>query len=227
MCGRFTLRSTPDELAAQFEIDACEPYAARYNIAPTQAVLAVMQADDRRVGHFLRWGLIPSWAKDPRIGSRMINARAETVAVKPSFRAAFRRRRCLIPADGYYEWTTSLNGKQAWYIHRPDDACFAFAGLWEHWEHDGTVIESCAILTCAANARLAAIHDRMPVVIVPTDYARWLACEPEAPTPTALLRAMDDDFFTLHRVTKRVNSPRHDGPDCIAPELDPAAGSSA
>ena len=221
MCGRFTLRSAPDALAAQFEIDALEPYAARYNIAPTQPVLAVIRADDRRVGHFLRWGLVPSWAKDPRIGSRMINARAETVAEKPSFRAAFRRRRCLIPADGYYEWAAKPGGKQAWYIHRADDACFAFGGLWEHWEHDGTVIESCAILTCAANARLAAIHDRMPVVIEPADYSRWLAPEQAGPAPIALLRAMGEDYFTLRQVTKRVNSPRHDGPDCIATAPDP------
>lgn len=221
MCGRFTLRSSPDVLAEQFDIDAFEPYAARYNIAPTQPVFAVIRADDRRVGHFLRWGLLPSWAKDPRIGSPMINARAETVAEKPSFRAAFRRRRCLIPADGYYEWAATPAGKQAWFIHRPDDACFAFAGLWEHWEHDGTVIESCAILTCAANARLSAIHDRMPVVIEPADYTLWLASEQAAPAPSALLRAMNDDFFALRRVTKRVNSPRNDGPDCILPATDP------
>lgn len=229
MCGRFTLRSAPDTLATQFDIDACEPYGPRYNIAPTQPVLAVMGADDRRVGHFLRWGLVPSWAKDPRIGSRMINARAETVAEKPSFRAAFRRRRCLIPADGYYEWAATSAGKQPWFIHRPDDACFAFAGLWERWEHDGTVIESCAIVTCAANARLAAVHDRMPVVIAPADYTEWLTCAPTTPAPTALLRAMDEDFFALRRVTKRVNSPRHDGPDCISPdhEADADAGADA
>lgn len=220
MCGRFTLRSAPEALAEHFGLEVIEPYAPRYNIAPTQPVLAVISADERRVAHLLQWGLVPSWARDPRIGQRMINARAETVAEKPAFRAAFRRRRCLIPADGYYEWTATPHGKQPWYMYRPDEACFAFAGLWEHWEHDGAVMETCAILTCAANARLATVHDRMPVVIEAADYPRWLAPEREGPPPSTLLRAVDDDFFTLHRVAKRVNSPRHDAPDCIAPQAD-------
>lgn len=217
MCGRFTLRASPAVLRARFDIETTEPYTARYNIAPSQPVLAVIAADERRVAHFVRWGLVPSWARDPRMGARLINARAETVAEKPAFRTAFRRRRCLVPADGYYEWQATAHGKQAWFVHRADDACFAFAGLWEHWERDGSVIESCAILTCAADPRLAAVHDRMPVVIAPADYARWLAPEQAGPPPVDLLRPPAVDAFTLYPVSNHVNSPRHDGPACIAP----------
>ncbi len=217
MCGRYTLAADPQAIADQFEVEPPARFAPRYNIAPTQPVLIVQHADDRRVAHLVRWGLIPSWAKDAKIGNRLINARAETVAEKPAFRAALRRRRCLVPASGYYEWAAGPHGKQPWYVHAADGNCLALAGIWEHWEHDGAVIESCAIITCAANARLAAVHDRMPVVIAPSDYARWLAPEHAGPAPLELLRPAADDAFALYQVSTRVNSPRHDAPDCIEP----------
>ncbi len=217
MCGRYTLAADPQAIADQFGIEPPARFAPRYSIAPTQPVLIVQEADERRVAHLVRWGLIPSWAKDAKIGNRLINARAETVAEKPAFRAALRRRRCLVPASGYYEWAAGPRGKQPWYVHAADGNCLALAGIWEHWEHDGAVIESCAIITCAANARLATVHDRMPVVIARPDYARWLAPERAGPAPLELLRPAADDAFALYPVSTRVNSPRHDAPDCIEP----------
>lgn len=217
MCGRYTLAADPAAIAEQFAIQPLAHYAPRYNIAPTQPVLVVHGADGGRAARLVRWGLVPSWAKDVKIGNRMINARAETVAEKPAFRAALRRRRCLVPASGYFEWASGPGGKQPWYIHARDGGCLAFAGLWEHWEHDGAVLESCAIITCAANARLAGIHDRMPVTLASADYARWLAPERAGPPPLDLLVPAADDALACYPVSTRVNSPRHDAADCIEP----------
>ncbi|MEQ8494594.1 MAG: SOS response-associated peptidase [Gammaproteobacteria bacterium] len=219
MCGRYTLAADPAAIAEQFGISPLAQFAPRYNIAPTQPVLVVLEADGERCAHHVRWGLVPSWARDVKIGNRMINARAETVAEKPAFRAALRRRRCLVPASGYYEWAAGKNGKQPWYIHAADGRCLAFAGLWEHWEQDGAVIESCAIITCAANARLASIHDRMPVTLASADYARWLAPERAGPPPLELLVPAADDALACYPVSTRVNSPRHDAADCIEPQF--------
>ena len=166
----------------------------------------------------LRWGLIPAWAPEPRTGYSTINARAETVAEKPTYRQAFRRRRCLIPADGFYEWQSIGKGKQPYGIAPADGAPFALAGLWERWERDGQVLESCTILVTQANALLAPLHDRMPVILDPADEARWL--DPALTDPAALrplLVPCPPERLRLWPVSSAVNDPRHEGPDLIAP----------
>jgi putative SOS response-associated peptidase YedK len=184
MCGRYSLTSPTEAVRRMFDFPEQPNLAVRVNIAPSQDVAAVrLGADGASARHFawLRWGLIPSWAKEPGIGNRMINARAETIAEKPAFRAAFRRRRCLIPADGFYEWKTERGRKQPYRIALEGGAPFAFAGLWERWEGAGEAgaVESCTIATTEANARLKAIHHRMPVILAPEAYDLWL--DPAAP----------------------------------------------
>ncbi len=217
MCGRFALSSDAETLAAEFDVAPPEQLAPRYNIAPSQPLLAVGALPDERVTTLFEWGLLPSWSKTVAGARRPINARAETVAGKPSFRAAFRRRRCLVPADGYYEWKALAGGKQPYYIHRADERCFAIAGIWEHWERDGAVIQSCALLTCAANDTLAAVHDRMPVIVAHEDYAAWLDPATPADSLARLLAPAADHAFALHAVSKRVNSPANDSRDNIRP----------
>jgi putative SOS response-associated peptidase YedK len=224
MCGRFSLRTRLAELLEQILVD--EPnlpsFFPRYNIAPTQQVLAVREkpnvASPKHETVGLRWGLIPSWADDPAIGSRMINARRETVAEKPAFRAALRRRRCLIAADGFYEWKAEGRVKQPYFIHFSDDRPFAFAGLWESWEGpDHSSIESCTILTTEANELMKPIHERMPVILRKQDYARWLS--PAEQDPRLLLPLLipcDSAEMEAYPLSRRVNSPNYDGPDCIA-----------
>ncbi|PSB54255.1 hypothetical protein C7B61_22460, partial [filamentous cyanobacterium CCP1] len=180
MCGRFTLSQSAEALAIAFDLEEVPPVPPRYNIAPTQPIAVVRSlthssTTSERELTYLSWGLVPSWAKDPKIGTKLINARAETLAEKPSFRAAFKRRRCLIVADGFYEWHRTPEGKQPYYFHLQDHQPFAFGGLWEHWENgNGDVIESCAIITTAANEVLSPIHDRMPVILEPKGYDLWL-----------------------------------------------------
>jgi len=221
MCGRFTLYSSPVVLAREFELGALPLLFPRYNIAPTQpvAMVRISAASGAREWALARWGLVPSWADDVKIGQRMINARSETVAEKPSFRAAFRRRRCLIPIDGYYEWQVSpTDGKRPFYIRRFDQRPLAIAGLWESWQSpDGTPLETCTLLTTAANDRLRPIHDRMPVFLDEPSRQLWL--DPETPAPALLQRmqAANDDLFETIEVSKRVNNPRHEAPDCIEP----------
>jgi putative SOS response-associated peptidase YedK len=174
MCGRFALYLSKQRLQQTFgvEMPDVEP---RYNVSPTQPVLTIRAADGIRTAAMLRWGLVPSWADDPKIGSRLINARADTVATKPSFRSAFKRRRCLIPADAFYEWqATGTKKKQPHCIRMKDKSPFAFAGLWEQWERDGQTLESCCIITTEANAVLEPIHDRMPVILPARDYDLWI-----------------------------------------------------
>lgn len=221
MCGRFTLRVPASVVAEQFSLFELPPFTARFNIAPTQPVAAVRLAGElsppQREPVWLHWGLIPSWAKDPKIGSQMINARAETAAEKPAYRAAFRRRRCLVVADGFYEWQRVGSRKQPYFIHRKDDRPFGFAGLWEHWEGpDGTVISSCALLTTGPNAMMEPIHNRMPVILAAEEYDRWLdpsVEEPEALVP--LLRPCPSEPMEAYPVGTYVNSPTHDDPQCI------------
>ena len=230
MCGRFTLRTPPAAWLPMFLIDPAEVAAdvfgddhwrPRYNLAPTQNILAVIQdATDqlRRLTQF-RWGLLPSWAEDLSMGARMINARSETVAEKPSFRKAFLQRRCLIPADGYLEWKRSGGSKQPYLAHRPGNDVFAFAGLYErNRQATGQWIETCTILTTTPNAVTGTIHDRMPVVLSEEVHARWL--DPSFRDTTELtqwLVAPNEAVFRLTAVSQRVNNARHDDPACLAP----------
>jgi putative SOS response-associated peptidase YedK len=217
MCGRFTLRTRREELAEHFGIPVAET-PPRYNIAPTQEVFAVRAARAGREFVSLRWGLIPSWAKDKKIGARLINARADTVADKPSFRSAFKSRRCLIPADGFFEWKKTGNKKQPYYVTLRDGGPFAFVGLWERWHGEEGDVQSCSIATTDANELMRPLHDRMPVILDPKDYAAWLD---QTPRPNeellALLRAFPSEAMRAGPVSTLVNSPRNQGPARIAP----------
>jgi putative SOS response-associated peptidase YedK len=221
MCGRFTLTDPDADIAQQFDLPAMPDLEPRYNIAPTQPVVAVRVPEPGAVRELavFTWGLIPSWAKEPKMGARMINARSETAAEKPSFRAAFKRRRCLVIADGFYEWQKVDGGKQPQFIHMADRRPFGIAGLWEHWEGDeGSVIESCTLLTTEPNDLLRPIHNRMPVILKPEDYDLWL--DPEVQQRERLqplLTAYDGTEMNHYPVSRFVNSPRNDGPDCIEP----------
>lgn len=223
MCGRYSLTLPPDAVRRLFGYLARPNMAPRANIAPTQPVAAVRRdADGTPEFACLRWGLIPSWAKDAAIGNRLINARAESVAEKPAFRAAFRARRCLIAADGFYEWRKEGGRRQPYRILRRDAAPFGFAGLWERW-HDpatGEVIESCTIITTDANNALRQIHPRMPVILDPAAFAAWLdpAADPRA--AQALLAPAPDDLLRAYPVSTRVNSPRNEGLDLVEPLAD-------
>lgn len=232
MCGRFTLHHTLEELEERFaaEVEAKPPAETepRYNIAPTQDVLVVTQNGARHLQGY-HWGLIPSWAKDPAIGSKMINARAETLAEKPSFRTALQRRRCLIPADGFYEWqdTTAdanqASGKKAprtpMHIRLQDGGLFAFAGLWDEWRApDGSPLRSCTIITTAPNAVTAPIHDRMPVILRPEDEGLWLdRSVTESAALLPLLVPYPAERMEAYAVSRQVNAPTVDAPACIAP----------
>ncbi len=224
MCGRFSLAQSGDDLAEFFHIQPALPIEPRYNIAPTQPVVAIVATAEapQPQFQFLRWGLIPSWAKEPTIGSRLINARAETVAEKPSFRAAFKRRRGLILADGFYEWHQQTEGqaKQPYYIFLKTHQPFAFAGLWEHWTDptSGGELQTCTILTTEPNALMAPIHTRMPVILSPEDYAPWL--DPGFYQPQvlqAMLRPYETAEMDRYAVSTLVNKPQNDAPDCRAP----------
>ena len=222
MCGRYSLTSPGEAMARLFGV-AMGEHAPRYNIAPSQGILVARAAPDGEAGAreaaVLRWGLVPSWAKDPDIGNRMINARAETVAEKPSFRAAFRRRRCLVPATGFYEWRVASGPKQPYHIGMADGGPFAMAGLWEHWTGpDGAAVETCAILTTEANELLRPIHARMPVIVAPGDFDLWL--DPELTMPellAPLLRPFDAAAMAARAVSRHVNNVRNDDPACLEP----------
>lgn len=216
MCGRFTLRTPAHVLAQFFGVIDVPDFSPRYNIAPTQNVLAV-RLNDQHHREFvqLHWGLIPSWADDPSIGSRMINARAESVRTKPSFRQAFQNRRCLIVADGFYEWQKQGAAKQPMLMSRQDGQPFAFAGLWERWQKGPQVIKSCTVITTEANDFMKPVHDRMPVILSPVDYDRWLTADPS--DAEQLLRPLLVDDLTMSPVSKIVNSPRNDLPECVVP----------
>jgi putative SOS response-associated peptidase YedK len=225
MCGRFALTTSGATLAEEFEVDTTSTkmmsaLGPRYNIAPTQPVVAVRlepKSGERELV-FFQWGFIPAWAKDPKIGARMINARSESVAEKPAFRAAFKRRRCLIPADGFYEWQRQDGKKQPLYIHSSNNHVFAFAGLWETWQGaDGSEIDSCTILTTEANDLVRPIHDRMPVIIEPDDYNLWLEPDPDPKQAYHLLRPYPAEKMAVYPVSTRVNSPKYDDLECIAP----------
>ncbi len=217
MCGRYSLTTNAETLAEHFQVLRPIRFQPSYNIAPSQKILNIVELDDgSRKAVNLFWGLVPSWAKDNKNSAHMINARMETIREKPSFRAAFKHRRCLIPADGFYEWERR-NGKQAFHIHRDDREPFAFAGLWEQWQHDTETLYSCRIITTAANALMQPVHERMPVIISPAHYHDWLNKDANAVDAYQLL---DDPTYTSMVVTPVgdwVNNPRHDDERCIAP----------
>ncbi len=228
MCGRFTLFASPDEVATLFDLPEEPILAPRYNVAPTQPVgLVRLNAHSHeREWALTHWGLIPSWSKDPSIGARMINARSETVAEKPAFRAAFKRRRCLVPVSGFYEWQKMAKGKQPYYIAAPDGALLAIAGLWEYWEGaDGSALESCTLLTTTANDVMSPLHDRMPVFIAPEDFNEWLGDGKEEGSRYLdslqhLLRPAPEDLLTTYPVSPYVSNARNEGESCIAPLVE-------
>ena len=218
MCGRYTLISDLGDLAQRFEFDGSDfSYDPGYNIAPTESVLTVRNVEGREAA-LMRWGLIPFWAKDPKIGSRMINARAETVAEKPAFRNALKKRRCLVLADGYYEWQKTPVGKRPYRIIMKSGEPFAMAGLWETWkDHQGKVVPSCTIITTAANDFLAPIHDRMPVILPREMEELWLdPVTDDAAVLTGILTPYSDDGMDAYEVSTLVNYARNDGPEVIA-----------
>jgi putative SOS response-associated peptidase YedK len=221
MCGRFTLAVDPTDLMEAFPGFAVpDGWTPRYNIAPSQPV-AVIPNTSRHKIEFFRWGLIPAWAKDPKIGNRMINARAETLAEKPSFRVPYRRRRCLVLADGFYEWRKEAGSKTKtpMYIWLKSGKPFAFAGLWEPWRSlDGQEILSCTIITTTPNALVEKIHNRMPVILDPEAYDLWL--DPAEQSPDRLgvwLKSYPDSQMMARAVSTLVNSPQNDSPACIQP----------
>jgi putative SOS response-associated peptidase YedK len=215
MCGRYTLTTPPSVVAEHFQVPELPNFPPRYNIAPTQQALVVRAGQGRRELVLLRWGLIPSWAKDPAIGARMINARAEGIAEKPSFRRAWKEKRCLVPADGFYEWQKDGKRKQPYYIRRRDGAPFAFAGLWERWQGGEEILDTFTIITTAPNEVIAPIHNRMPVIVPEAAYDRWL--DPDERGDPELLVPYPDEELTAYPVSTVVNSPIHDDARCVEP----------
>jgi putative SOS response-associated peptidase YedK len=220
MCGRFTLRTSASDVAKAFQLATSPELFPRYNIAPTQRVLAILLHDGHREGEMLHWGLIPSWAEEPSIGQRMINARAEGIAAKPAFRSAFRKSRCLIVADGFYEWKKpdeAKQPKQPYLLRMKSAQLFAFAGLAEHWRRGELAIDSCTIITTSPNSVAAKVHDRMPVILDPRDYDAWLNPESTPDSLLDLLRPCSSDLMEYYAVSTVVNSPRNESEDCAAP----------
>jgi len=216
MCGRFALTSNASTLSTQFDANVFVTLTPRFNIAPSQKILVLRTKNhhQRREPVLLKWGLIPSWAKDQSIGTRLTNARSETVLTKPSFRDSFRRRRCLIPATGFYEWTTSGNQKQPHYIQLTSNKPFGIGGLWDSWENNSERIETCTILTCDANEAMQHLHPRMPVVIKPERYDAWLNQSTELKDLSQDLFPFPKETTMISQVSDYVNDVRHDGIKC-------------
>jgi putative SOS response-associated peptidase YedK len=221
MCGRFAFFSPREAIQELFDVECTVDLKPRYNVAPTQQVLAVRKSAKGAVECAeLRWGLIPSWAKESAIGNRLINARLETVAEKPAFRAAFRRRRCAVFADGFYEWQPTAQGpKQPWFIHSEGGQPFLMAALWEHWDKGESPLQTCTLLTRAAAGAMKDIHHRMPVILAADTLRPWL--DAEGPDDAmAVLERNAETVLAMRRISRAVNSPLHEGPDLIEPAGD-------
>jgi putative SOS response-associated peptidase YedK len=213
MCGRFVLKATPSELITRFGLDECVDLIPRYNIPPGTNIAAIRQSPEgKRVLHLLKWGLVPHWAKDPGIGNKLNNARGESVMEKPSFREAFKRRRCLIPADAFYEWKAEGKLKQPYCISLPEP--FAMAGLWESWTSpDGSILRTCCVITTGPNAVMAPIHDRMPVIIAPENWGNWLSAPVEEVAD--LIRPYPADQMHAWPVSRRVSKTVEDDAELV------------
>ena len=216
MCGRFALTSDESGICEHFRVNLSTPVKPRFNIAPSQKLLVIrLQPETQKhTSSLVRWGLIPSWAKDQSIGARLTNARSETALTKPSFRDSFRRRRCLIPANGFYEWTSAGKRKQPHYIQTISNEPFGIGGLWDSWEDNGKRIETCTILTCSANQAVQHIHPRMPVVIQPERYDAWLSPATELTDLSQDLLPFPEETTAISPVSDYVNDVRHDGIRC-------------
>ncbi len=219
MCGRYRLSRRKQAVEEYFESAPAsegEEWSARYNIAPTQPVATVRQAGTGRVLAMMRWGLVPSWASDISIGSRLINGRSETVLEKPAFRDSFRMRRCLIPADGFYEWKKAGKDRHPYHFGMKDAGLFAFAGIWDRWKSPtGQILESCSILTTAPNELMNGVHDRMPVILPPRHYRVWLTAPAgEAERLTELLAPFDVGLMRRYPVGPLINKPQNETPEC-------------
>ncbi|MCB2181318.1 MAG: SOS response-associated peptidase [Desulfobulbaceae bacterium] len=216
MCGRFALETTAEQLSLFFNLRKKVTLAPRYNIAPSQPIPIIREIDGRKFS-MVRWGLIPHWAKDSKIGYKLINARAETVAEKPSFRDAFKSRRCLIPTTGFYEWKTEGKSKRPYFIKMKNGALFAMAGIWESWRNpdDGKIIESCAIITTEANGIVGKIHDRMPVIIPQESSGLWLSSSRDGERFRAYMQPYSPFKMTSYQVSGMVSDPKNEGPGCM------------
>jgi putative SOS response-associated peptidase YedK len=217
MCGRFTQRTPKKTLAKEFQVEEMPEIEARYNIAPTQDILSIRRAEEGLEAVLLKWGLVPSWPKDSSIGAKLINARSETVTEKPSFREAFKKRRCIIPADGFYGWQRTGGQKHPFFFRMQDEHPFGFAGLWERWKGEGNqVINSCTILTTEANEVLEPVHDRMPVILHSDDYELWLDADMrKLDLVKELLRSFPASEMTAYPVSQSINSPSNQGAQLI------------
>jgi len=222
VCGRFTLRASPQEIQRAFGLDAAPQLAPRFNVAPGQAIATVhADRDGRRVLGMRRWGLVPHWARDPRIGARLVNARAETAATRPAFRDAMRLHRCLVPADGFYEWGAAAGGtRQPHLVTRADAELFAIAGLYEHWRGESADwLHTCTLITVPSNALLRAIHDRMPAILPPEHWDAWLdPAGKDAARAAALLAPRPEGELRAVAVSRRVNRTEFDDRACIEPQ---------
>jgi putative SOS response-associated peptidase YedK len=221
MCGRVVQRSPLQDVVDYFGgvlVHEGLVIPPRFNLAPSQNILALRAGRRQPEALMLHWGLIPSWAKDPSIGSRMINARAETAADKPAYRDCFRRRRCIVPVDGFYEWQKQGRGKQPYYIHGREGRPLALAGLWDRWSGEGQVIESCTILTTTPNSLMHPLHDRMPVILSKEDVSRWLDPQSQPEGLRELLRPSPPERLEAYPVGVRINSPVNDDPQCLSPQ---------
>jgi putative SOS response-associated peptidase YedK len=218
MCGRYALTTPASELATRFGLDEIVDVAPRYNISPGTEIPTIRHSPEgKRVMHLLRWGLVPHWAKDPGVGAKLSNARGETVAEKPSFREAFKRRRCLVPADGFYEWKNEGRQKQPYFFSLKTGEPFGLGGVWESWRaQNGDVLRTCCLITTGPNEIMLPVHDRMPVIVSPDDYAAWLTGE--ANDALDLVRPYPPDEMQAWAVSKRVSRSGEEGADLIRPD---------